>query len=108
MAVPNCLRLLVQLAKLACFFALANAGKSIPARIAIIAMTTSSSISVNAQTDFFRKRFFKFIISADFILFYTKGEAEKLCVCRHTRRAGKAPAEFFRSENNLITANVKC
>src|ERR1039457_6812325 len=43
-----CLRLLVQLIFWAFFLAAARAGRSMAARIAMIAMTTRSSISVNA------------------------------------------------------------
>ena len=46
-AVPICLRLLTQLTFLAFARALLSAGKSMPARIAMIAITTSSSIKVN-------------------------------------------------------------
>src|ERR1051325_2038607 len=49
---PTCLRLLVQFASCAFFFALANAGNSNAARMAMIAMTTSNSIRVKAS-DFF-------------------------------------------------------
>src|ERR1035438_10116015 len=45
---PTCLRLLVQLIFWAFFLAAARAGRSMAARIAIIAMTTRSSMSVNA------------------------------------------------------------
>ena len=41
--------LLVHLATLACSLALANAGKSNPAKIAMMAMTTSNSIRVNPR-----------------------------------------------------------
>ena len=47
------------------FLALASAGNNIAARIAMMAMTTSSSISVNAflPTEFWRRRFvFIFIV----------------------------------------------
>src|SRR4051794_40394807 len=47
-AVVNCLRLLTQLIWLAFCLAFARAGSSIAARIAIMAMTTSNSISVKA------------------------------------------------------------
>src|SRR5258708_37030339 len=43
---PHCFRLLMQFVRLARSFAFAKAGKSIAARIAIMAMTTSNSISV--------------------------------------------------------------
>src|SRR5438067_1852087 len=46
-AVASCLRLLVQLALRAASRAFAKTGKRIAARIAMIAMTTSSSINVN-------------------------------------------------------------
>src|SRR5436190_1723164 len=45
----DCLRLFMQLVRLARSFALASAGSSIAARIAMMAMTTSSSMSVNAE-----------------------------------------------------------
>ena len=45
-AIPNCRRLLVHFAPWALDFALLKAGKSIPARIAMMAITTNSSISV--------------------------------------------------------------
>ena len=48
---PSCLRLLIQVAWRAFSRACAKTGKRIAARIAMIAMTTRSSISVNA--DFF-------------------------------------------------------
>src|ERR1700692_1648173 len=44
----NCFWLLWQLASVALSLALANAGKSIAAKMAIMAMTTSNSIKVNA------------------------------------------------------------
>jgi hypothetical protein len=43
---PSCRRLLVQLIRCALFLALASAGNNIPARIAIMAITTRSSIKV--------------------------------------------------------------
>ena len=46
----SCLRLFRQEVVLAFSFDLASAGSNIPARIAIIAITTSNSINVNAQT----------------------------------------------------------
>jgi hypothetical protein len=49
MATAICLLLLMQLAVLARSFALASAGNSIAARIAMMAMTTSNSIKVNAR-----------------------------------------------------------
>src|SRR5215469_10425361 len=45
---PHCLKLERQFARLAFAFALANAGSNMAARIAMIAITTNSSISVNA------------------------------------------------------------
>src|SRR5688572_14649576 len=45
----NCRLLFRQLARRARSFALPNAGNNRPARIAMIAMTTKSSISVNAR-----------------------------------------------------------
>src|ERR1051325_11149782 len=49
-ATPHCLQLLTQRALWDFAFALASAGKSIPARIAMIATTTSSSIKVKASS----------------------------------------------------------
>src|SRR2546425_5151482 len=49
---PSCLRLLVQLIRCALFLVLAKAGKSRAARIAMMAMTTSNSISVKAELRF--------------------------------------------------------
>src|SRR5688500_2909305 len=46
---PSCRRLFVQEVRLALFFALARAGRSMPARIAMMAMTTSNSMSVKAR-----------------------------------------------------------
>src|SRR3954465_625006 len=46
---PNCFKLLTHEIRLAASLALLNAGKSIPARMAMIAITTKSSISVNAE-----------------------------------------------------------
>ncbi len=48
LARASCFRLLVQLDCCAFAFALANAGKSIAARMAMMAMTTSNSIRVKA------------------------------------------------------------
>ena len=45
---PICRWLLMQLMPRALALALAKAGKSIPAKIAMMAITTSNSISVNA------------------------------------------------------------
>src|ERR1041385_3914294 len=59
MANPTCLRLFVQLIRCARALARANAGKSIAARMAIIAMTTNSSIRVKALICF-RKFFIEF------------------------------------------------
>src|SRR5579864_3736886 len=47
-----CLLLLMHLAVFARSFALASAGNSIAARIAMMAMTTSNSINVNARRSF--------------------------------------------------------
>jgi hypothetical protein len=47
MAKPICRKLLVQVAALARSLALLRAGKSIPARIAMMAITTNNSIKVN-------------------------------------------------------------
>src|ERR1051326_5492180 len=57
---PTCLRLLVQLIRCARALARANAGSNIAARMAIMAITTSNSINVNAPI--FLRRFF--IVSA--------------------------------------------
>src|SRR5688572_1356452 len=46
---PHCFWLLVQRVFCAFFLALARAGRSMPARMAIMAMTTSSSMSVKAR-----------------------------------------------------------
>src|SRR5262245_53907531 len=58
MWVPNesCLRLLTQEIAWALPFAFASAGKSIAARMAMMAMTTSSSIRVNPDLPEGRKR----------------------------------------------------
>src|ERR1051326_6635171 len=48
MAVPHCLRLLLHWARMAEALALPSAGKSIAAKMAIMAMTTRSSMRVNA------------------------------------------------------------
>jgi hypothetical protein len=47
-AMPSCFRLLLQRTAMAFDLALLSAGRSIPARIAMIAITTSSSIRVKA------------------------------------------------------------
>ena len=57
LARQNCRMLFKQAAPCALFLALAGAGSSSAARIAMIAMTTSNSISVNA---FFRQSFIFF------------------------------------------------
>ena len=49
MEMPHCLKLERQFARLAFSLALDNAGRSIAARIAMIAITTRSSINVNAR-----------------------------------------------------------
>src|SRR2546425_9955998 len=51
---PNCLMLLRQAMPWALVFALASAGKSKPARMAMMAITTRSSMSVNPR-EFFLK-----------------------------------------------------
>src|SRR4030095_9627752 len=51
-ASPSCRRLFVQLTRKARFLALLNAGNNMPARIAMMAMTTSSSIKVKAEFRF--------------------------------------------------------
>src|SRR5882724_12944813 len=50
-AIPICFVLLRQLAARALSLALLNAGNNIAARMAMMAMTTSSSINVNPSTD---------------------------------------------------------
>jgi transcription initiation factor TFIID subunit TAF12 len=47
-AIPNCFKLFKQETRLPCSLALLNAGSSSAAKIAMTAMTTSSSISVKA------------------------------------------------------------
>src|SRR5258708_26844035 len=47
-ASPTCLRLLTQLMRAALALALASAGRSKPARMAMMAITTNSSMSVKA------------------------------------------------------------
>src|SRR5438270_7188600 len=54
-AIPNCLRLLWQAALRAASRACAKTGKRMAARMAMMAMTTSSSISVNPRRG--RQRF---------------------------------------------------
>src|SRR3954467_12577630 len=51
---PNCFKLLIQLMRWARAFALASAGRSSPARMAIMAITTNSSIRVKAFDVFLR------------------------------------------------------
>ena len=48
LAKPTCFRLFMHCVRLARSLALASAGNSMAARIAMMAMTTSSSIRVNA------------------------------------------------------------
>src|SRR5258708_20457860 len=48
-AIPFCRRLPTHLTRRACDFALANPGNNIAAKIAMMAMTTRSSISVNPE-----------------------------------------------------------
>ena len=55
-ATPICLQLLRQADWPALAFALANAGSSSPARIAMMAITTSNSISVNPLAKRLAKR----------------------------------------------------
>src|SRR5207302_11024523 len=57
MSVNNriCYTLLVHHARLPCSFALDSAGNNNPARIAMMAMTTNSSIRVNARQRVFRR-----------------------------------------------------
>jgi len=52
--IPNCFRLFVHLARAAASRTFCTAGRSRPMRIAMIAITTSSSISVNALRLLFR------------------------------------------------------
>src|ERR1700760_3830295 len=66
-AKPHCFRLLTQVSRLALAFAEFRAGKSSPARIAMMAITTSNSIKVNPKpaargqhrVSFFRSRIIK-------------------------------------------------
>src|SRR6516164_4063601 len=59
---PSCLLLFMQEAATALVLARFNAGNSMAARMAMMAMTTSSSISVNpARRDFILEAVFKFI-----------------------------------------------
>src|SRR3954466_1899963 len=69
MARPTCLRLFTQLIRWARALALARAGRSKPARMAMMAMTTNSSMRVKA---FFRSVMclifrFLWVLAADFI-----------------------------------------
>src|SRR5262245_50131413 len=48
MAMPSCLRLLTHWMRVALALAVERAGRSKPARIAMMAITTSNSINVNA------------------------------------------------------------
>jgi hypothetical protein len=50
-AIPSCFWLLTHLILMPLVFAFANVGKSMPARIAMIAITTRSSINVNPRID---------------------------------------------------------
>ena len=50
---PTCFSLLIQSRRLAFALALASAGRSNPARIAMIAMTTNNSMSVKAHDERF-------------------------------------------------------
>src|SRR2546426_301881 len=65
---PSCLRLAIHLIPCALVLALARAGRSMLARIAIIAITTSSSIKVNAQRDWLGE----LLIAFDFGCFIQK------------------------------------
>src|SRR5713226_1048261 len=59
---PTCFSLLIQSRRLAFALALASAGRSNPARMAMIAMTTNNSMSVNARGNcfvFIKKNNFK-------------------------------------------------
>jgi hypothetical protein len=49
MATPICFSLLKHLLRCACVLARARAGRSKPARMAMMAITTNSSMSVNAS-----------------------------------------------------------
>src|SRR5258706_2421544 len=61
---PICRRLLVHFVRLPFSFALARAGSSIAARIAMIAMTTNSSIKVKADEAFRERSLVTFVAEA--------------------------------------------
>src|ERR1041385_2304405 len=64
-AIPSCLKLFTQEVCLALHFALAKAGRSIAARIAMIAITTNNSINVKPRgrlPDFAPRKHFSTII----------------------------------------------
>ena len=61
----HCFILAVHLIREALAFALAKAGRSNPARMAMIAMTTSSSISVKPKPRFRQRLFIIFSIGSD-------------------------------------------
>src|SRR6476469_5203545 len=60
---PTFFRLFTHLIRWALALALASAGRSMPARIAMIAMTTSSSMSVKAFTLYLRNTLFMIVLS---------------------------------------------
>src|ERR1051325_9878102 len=60
---PTFFRLFTHLMRWALALALASAGRSIPARIAMIAMTTNSSMSVKAPTLYLRNTLFMIVLS---------------------------------------------
>ena len=64
---PTCFKLEVHRIRKAFCFALANAGSSIAARMAMIAMTTSNSIRVKARRFLRRELFWK---KMDFMFFF--------------------------------------
>ena len=57
MTMPICFRLLMQLVRRACSLALFNAGRSMAARIAMIATTIRSSINVKHLPRFLKNPF---------------------------------------------------
>src|ERR1700690_1507456 len=67
MATPNCLALPAHFTRLPSSFARPSAGKSMAARMAIMAMTTNNSISVKARR-----------LADNFILLYDCGATAKI------------------------------
>src|SRR5262245_10216296 len=64
---PNCLRLLMHAVRCAFSLALDNAGSNMAARIAMMAMTTSSSINVNPPARSSSERDLTFWCRSDFM-----------------------------------------